>query len=49
MQSVDKHVPLVMELLDEFVKQIETGSSAVPTFKDALETQRVLEAIGYKA
>lgn len=47
MQSVDKHVPLVMQLLDEFVKQIETGSSAVPTFKDALETQRVLAAIGY--
>jgi predicted dehydrogenase len=48
MQSVDKHVPLVMQLLDEFVKEIETGSSAVPTFKDALETQRVLEAIGYR-
>jgi predicted dehydrogenase len=47
MQSVDKHVPMVMELLDEFVKQIETGNSAVPTFKDALETQRVLESIGY--
>jgi predicted dehydrogenase len=49
MQSVDKHVPLVMQLLDEFVKEIETGNSAVPTFKDALETQRVLEAIGYSA
>jgi predicted dehydrogenase len=45
--SVDRHVPLVMQLLDEFVKQIETGKSDVPTFKDALETQRVLEAIGY--
>jgi predicted dehydrogenase len=45
--SVDRQVPLVMQLLDEFVKQIETGKSAVPTFKDALETQRVLEAIGY--
>lgn len=49
MQSVDKHVPLVMDLLDEFVKQIQTGKSDVPTFKDALETQRVLEAIGYGA
>jgi predicted dehydrogenase len=47
MQSVDKHVPLVMALLDQFVKEIETGTSTVPTFKDALETQRVLEAIGY--
>ena len=46
-ESVDRHVPLVMQLLDEFVKQIETGKSTVPTFKDALETQRVLEAIGY--
>lgn len=49
MQSVDKHVPLIMQLLDEFVKQIETGSSAVPTFQEALETQRVLAAIGYGA
>ncbi|MDP9017445.1 MAG: Gfo/Idh/MocA family oxidoreductase [Candidatus Eremiobacteraeota bacterium] len=46
-ESVNPHVPLVLELLDEFVKQIETGTSAVPTFKDALETQRVLESIGY--
>jgi predicted dehydrogenase len=46
--SIDRHVPLAMQLLDEFVKQIEIGNSAVPTFKDALETQRVLEAIGYR-
>lgn len=47
MASVDKHIPLVMQLLDEFVKQIETGSSTVPTFEEALETQRILAAIGY--
>lgn len=47
--SVDRHVPFVMELLDEFVKEIRTGSSAVPTFEDALHTQRVLESIGYGA
>ena len=47
MASVDKHIPLVMQLLDEFVKQIETGKSTVPTFQEALETQRVLAAIGY--
>lgn len=45
--SVTPHVPLIMELLDEFVKQVETGTSGVPTFEDALRTQRVLESIGY--
>lgn len=45
--SVDPHVPFVMDLLDEFVKQIETGKSAVPTFAEAVYTQRVLESIGY--
>lgn len=48
-RSVNGNVPLIMELLDEFVKQIETGASAVPTFAEALETQRVLESIGYCA
>lgn len=46
-QSINPNVPLLMDLYDEFVKQIETGSSALPTFEEALETQRVLEAIGY--
>ena len=45
--SVGDHVPFVLELLDEFVKQIKTGKSEVPTFEDALHTQRVLESIGY--
>lgn len=45
--SVDHHVPFIMELLDEFVKQIRTGESAVPTFAEAVETQRVLASIGY--
>ncbi len=47
--SVDRHVPFIMELLDEFAKQIRTGTSAVPTFADAVATQRVLESIGYGA
>lgn len=46
-ESIDPLVPLIMELLDEFANQIEHGKSAVPTFAEALETQRVLEAIGY--
>ena len=45
--SVLANVPYLMELYDEFVKQIETGESALPTFQDGLETQRVLAAIGY--
>jgi predicted dehydrogenase len=47
LQSIGPNVPLLAELYDEFVEQIETGSSALPTFEEALETQRVLAAIGY--
>lgn len=46
-KSAGGNVPYLMELYDEFVKQIETGTSALPSFQEALETQRVLEAIGY--
>ena len=49
MASVDGQIPYIMDLLDEFVKQIETGSSSVPTFAEALATQRVLESIGFGA
>jgi predicted dehydrogenase len=45
--SINFNVPLIMELLDEFVKQIRTGESAVPTFEEAVQTQRVLASIGY--
>jgi predicted dehydrogenase len=48
-ESVHPNVLLVMELLDELVKQIESASSALPTFEDAFQTQRVLESIGYRA
>ncbi len=47
--SINANVPLLMELYDEWIKQIETGASALPSFEDALETQRVLAAIGYTA
>jgi predicted dehydrogenase len=46
-QSINRNVPLLMELYDEFIKQIETGKSALPTFEEGLATQRVLAAIGY--
>lgn len=45
--SIDRHVPFIMDLLDEFAKQIRTGASAVPTFAEAVETQKVLASIGY--
>jgi predicted dehydrogenase len=46
-RAIDPHVPLIMQLLDEFVTQIETGESAVPTFAQAVATQRILAEIGY--
>jgi predicted dehydrogenase len=45
--SVHPNVPLMMELYDEFVKLIETGSSGLATFEDGLDIQRVLAQIGY--
>ncbi|GAC1502920.1 MAG: Gfo/Idh/MocA family oxidoreductase [Vulcanimicrobiaceae bacterium] len=45
--AINANVPLCLELLDEFVKQAQTGSSALPTFEDALHTQEVLDALGY--
>ncbi len=47
--AVSPNAVSLCELYDEFVKQIETGSSALPTFEEALATQRVLAAIGYGA
>ena len=48
-ESLDPLVPFIMQLLDEYVKQIETGNSAVPTFAEAVATQRVLESVGFRA
>jgi len=45
--TINGNVPLLMELYDEFVNAIEGRNNALPTFAEALETQRVLEAIGY--
>lgn len=47
LESVNANVPLLMHLLDEFVKQIETGRSELPTFEQAVATQRVLASVGY--
>jgi predicted dehydrogenase len=40
-------VPYLMELYDEFVNAIERKPHALPTFAEAVETQKVLAAIGY--
>ena len=45
--SINGNVPLLMELYDQWIAQIETGTSALPTFEEALVTQRVLAEIGY--
>jgi predicted dehydrogenase len=45
--SINDNVPLLMELYDEFVKKIEGEPNTLPTFEEALATQRVLESIGY--
>jgi predicted dehydrogenase len=45
--GVNANVPLLMELYDEFVKAIEGKPNALPTFAEALVTQKVLAAVGY--
>ncbi len=45
--AVNSTVPMLMDLYDAWITQIETGTSDLPTFAEAVETQRVLEAIGY--
>ena len=47
LESLGGNVPLLYELYDEWIKQIETGASELPTFQEAVETQRVLAAAGY--
>lgn len=46
-ESINGNVPLLMELYDEFARAIRNEASALPTFAEALATQRVLESIGY--
>lgn len=46
--AVNDHVPYLMELYDAWIAKIETGRDGLlPTFAEAVETQRVLAAIGY--
>jgi predicted dehydrogenase len=43
----ERRQALLVRLYDEFVRQVEMGSSALPSFSEGLATQRVLEAIGF--
>ncbi len=45
--SVNANVPLLMELYDEFAKAIDGDPNTLPTFAEAVETQRVLSEIGF--
>jgi len=47
--SINANVPLLMELYDEFVKAIEGEPNGLPSFEDAVATQRVLKEVGYGA
>jgi predicted dehydrogenase len=44
---VNRNVPLLMEFYDQFAAKIDGLPNALPSFEDALMTQRVLAAIGY--
>lgn len=46
---INENVPLLMELYDEFANAIDGKPNALPSFDDALATQRVLAAVGYGA
>lgn len=47
--SVAPNLPPFLALLDDYAKRIATGGGNAPTFTEGLETQRVLEALGYRA
>lgn len=47
--AANRNLPAFVALLDQFAAAIATGTSALPSFEEALDTQRVLETIGYSA
>jgi predicted dehydrogenase len=48
-KAASKHprAAYLMELYDALIAQIETGTSALPTFAEALETQRIVATLSY--
>jgi predicted dehydrogenase len=47
--AVHPNLPPFVSLLDDFVRALDGEPSTIPTFPEALATQRVLAAIGYGA
>lgn len=47
-ERINGNVPLLMELYDEFAKAIAGEPNILPSFAEALATQRALAAIGYE-
>lgn len=47
--AIHPNLPAFIQLLDELAHALEGRPHALPTFEDALVTQRVLETIGYVA
>jgi predicted dehydrogenase len=47
--SVNANVPLLIELYDQFANAIDGRPNGLPTFEQALVTQRVLAAVGFGA
>jgi predicted dehydrogenase len=48
-EKINGNVPLLMELYTELAKRIDGEPNALPTFEEALATQRALAAAGYGA
>ncbi|MDQ2871821.1 MAG: Gfo/Idh/MocA family oxidoreductase [Candidatus Eremiobacteraeota bacterium] len=48
LESAGGNVPYVMQLLDEFIKALEGRPNALPTFEEAVATQRVLASVGFE-
>ena len=48
-EKINGNVPLLMELYSELAKRIDGKPDALPTFEEALATQRVLATAGYGA
>jgi len=46
-EPLHSHVPYLMDLYEELAKAIEGKPNELPTFEDALATQRVLASLGY--
>lgn len=47
--SVAPNVPPFLSLLDDFARHIAGAGGTVPTFAEGLQTQRVLETVGFHA